>query len=299
VVRIGVRLPQYGSTWSEIRDTAVQCEGLGFDGIWVNDHFQSPGRRKRDATFEALTTLAGVAQHTGRARLGIAVLSASYRFAPVATKALATIDAMAPGRLVVGIGSGSDRAEHHAYGIMFPPPLARTARLELTIEVMRAMAASPDGASVEGILNDAPNHPAATPPIWVAAHKRLGLTIAGSTCDGVIAAFVSPTEFSRRRAIAEQAREDAGRPPMDWCLYTFALPDVPETDAWLAAQARALDSTPGAIRRWLAGTGIVAPPDELREQLDAFAAVGVTDVVLAYPDRMPTEAWDALAQAVL
>jgi alkanesulfonate monooxygenase SsuD/methylene tetrahydromethanopterin reductase-like flavin-dependent oxidoreductase (luciferase family) len=298
-VRIGVRLPQYGSTWSEIRDTAVQCEGLGFDGLWVNDHFQSPGRRKRDATFEALTTLAAVAQHTSRARLGVAVLSASYRFAPVATKALATIDAMAPGRLVVGLGSGSDRAEHHAYGIMFPPPLARTARLELTIEVMRAMGASPDGATVDGMLNDAPNHPAASPPIWVAAHKRLGLTIAGAMGDGVVAAFTSPAEVARRRAIAEAARLEAGRPPMAWCLYTFALPDLPETDAWLAAQARALDSTPSAIRRWLAGTGIVAPPDELRERLGEYAAVGVTDVVLAAPDRLPAEAWSALAQAVL
>jgi alkanesulfonate monooxygenase SsuD/methylene tetrahydromethanopterin reductase-like flavin-dependent oxidoreductase (luciferase family) len=298
-VRIGVRLPQYGSTWSEIRDTAIQCESLGFDGLWVNDHFQSPGRRKNDATFEALTTLAGVAQHTNRVRLGLAVLAASYRFAPVATKALATINAMAPGRLVVGLGSGSDRAEHHAYGIMFPPPLARTARLELTIEVMRAMAANPDGASVDGMLNDAPNHPAANPPIWVAAHKRIGLTIAGAMGDGVVAAFTTPAEFARRRAIADEARLAADRPPLAWCLYTFALPLVAETDGWLAAQATALDSTPGAIRRWLAGTGIVAPPDELRDQLREFAAVGVTDVVIASPDRMPAEAWDALAQAVL
>jgi alkanesulfonate monooxygenase SsuD/methylene tetrahydromethanopterin reductase-like flavin-dependent oxidoreductase (luciferase family) len=97
---------------------------------------------------------------------------------------------------------------------MFPPPLARTARLELTIEVMRAMGASPDGATVDGMLNDAPNHPAASPPIWVAAHKRLGLTIAGAMGDGVVAAFTSPAEVARRRAIAEAARLEAGRPTL-------------------------------------------------------------------------------------
>ncbi len=149
------------------------------------------------------------------------------------------------------------------------------------------------------MLNDAPNRPAAAPPIWVAAHKRLGLTIAGSLGDGVMGAFVSPEVFARRRAIAEEVREAAGRPPMSWCLYTFVLPQLPETDEWLAAQARALDSTPAAIRRWLAGTGIIAPPDELRDRLARYAAVGVTDVVLAYPDRMPAEAWEALAGAVL
>jgi alkanesulfonate monooxygenase SsuD/methylene tetrahydromethanopterin reductase-like flavin-dependent oxidoreductase (luciferase family) len=299
MMRIGVRLPHYASDWETLRDRAVQCEELGFDGLWVNDHFQSPGRLKRDPTFEALTTLAGLAQHTHRTRLGIAVLSASYRFAPVAVKSLATINAMAPGRLVVGLGSGSDRDEHHAYGIMFAPPMARTARLELTIDVMRAMAETPDGATVEGMLNGAPNHPPAHPPIWVAAHKRVGLQIAGSSGDGVVGAFLTPHAFAKRRDVAEEARLLAGRPPLAYCLYTFALPDLPETDRWLADQASALNSTPGAIRRWLAGTGIVAPPDELRGRLTEFAAVGVTDVVLAYPDRMPRDAWDALAEAVL
>lgn len=298
-MRIGVRLPQYASDWHTIRDRAVQCETLGFDGLWVNDHFQSPGRVKHDSTFEALTTLAGIAQHTKRARLGIAVLSSSYRFAPVAVKSLATINAMAPDRLVVGLGSGSDRDEHHAYGIMFPPPMARTARLELTLEVMRAMADTPDGATVDGMINDAPNHPAATPPIWVAAHKRVGLQIAGSTADGVVGAFLTPQAFAKRRDLAEDARLRAGRPPLAYCLYTFALPDTPETDKWLAHQASALASTPTAIRRWLTGTGIVAPPDELRDRLNEYAAVGVTDIVIAYPDRMPRESWDALAEAVL
>ncbi len=42
-VRIGIRVPQYGSTWAELRDAAGHIERLGFDGIWVNDHLQSPG----------------------------------------------------------------------------------------------------------------------------------------------------------------------------------------------------------------------------------------------------------------
>ena len=74
-VRIGVRVPQYGSTWPELRDAALRIEALGFDGIWVNDHLQSPGRDKREPVFDALTTLAALAALTDRARLGVAVLS--------------------------------------------------------------------------------------------------------------------------------------------------------------------------------------------------------------------------------
>ena len=47
-MRIGVRVPQYGSTWAELREAALRIEALGFDGIWVNDHLQSPGRDKHE-----------------------------------------------------------------------------------------------------------------------------------------------------------------------------------------------------------------------------------------------------------
>ena len=55
---IGLRVPQYGSSWDAIRDAALRIEALGFDSVWVNDHLQSPGRVKRDPTFDAFTTLA-------------------------------------------------------------------------------------------------------------------------------------------------------------------------------------------------------------------------------------------------
>ena len=59
--RIGVRVPQYGGTWDEIRAVAELLELAGVDRLWVNDHFQSPGRVKSDATFEAFTTLGALA----------------------------------------------------------------------------------------------------------------------------------------------------------------------------------------------------------------------------------------------
>ena len=81
---IGVRIPQYGSTWPQVRDFALRAERLGFEGLWVNDHLQSPGRVKAEPAFDALTTLAALAAITRRPRLGVAVLSASYRPAPLA-----------------------------------------------------------------------------------------------------------------------------------------------------------------------------------------------------------------------
>src|SRR5690606_27414034 len=87
---IGVRVPQYGSDWDTLRDAALRAERLGFDGVWVNDHLQSPGRNKAEPAFDALATLAALAALTTRVRLGTVVLSASYRPPALAAK-MATV----------------------------------------------------------------------------------------------------------------------------------------------------------------------------------------------------------------
>lgn len=297
-MRVGVRLPQYGSTWRELCDMARRCDELGFDGLWMNDHLQSPGRRKDDPTFEAFTTLAAIAQHV-RSRLGVVVASASYRAPGLTAKLGAMVDTMAPGGFVLGLGTGSDRAEHRAFGVPFPSPSARTARLVETLDVLRAMSASPTGATVVGVIDGAPNVPAAAPPIWVAAHRPRLLRLAGERADGIVAAFVTPEELAARRALADAARREVSRPPLACCLYTFALPDGADTTAWLRPQADVLGTTPARMLRWLRTTGIVAPATELRERLAGYSRAGATDAVLALPERVPVEAWDALAEAVL
>ncbi len=296
-VRIGIRVPQYGSTWAELRDAACHIERLGFDGIWVNDHLQSPGRNKREPTFDALTTLAALAPITERARLGVAVLSSSYRPAALAGKMTTVLDVISGGRLVVGLGTGSDRPEHAAYGYPFGTPGERTAGLVAALDTMRAMATAPDGPM--------PNQPPAVqrpgPPIWLAAHKPRLLRLAGERADGVVAAFLPPGELTARRAVAEEARQAAGRPPIAYCLYTFAFAYPTEREAlgWLAREAGALDTTAAGLLRWLRTTGIVGTEAEVRDRLAEYADAGASDAVLALPSRVPLEATDALARSLL
>lgn len=293
---IGLRVPQYGSTWPQIRDAALRIERLGFDSVWVNDHLQSPGRVKRDPTFDALTTLSALAPLTRRVRLGTVVLSSSYRPPPVAAKMLTIIDVISGGRMIVGLGAGSNVPEHAAYGIPFPERPARTARLERTLTTFKAMfAGDPDAPP-----NVPPPAQAGGPPVWVAAHRQRLLRIAGERADGVVAAFVRPPELRRRLGVAAAARP-ADLPPLSCLLYTFVLP-VPsraEAEGWVAAEAATLGATPAAYLRWLSSTGIVASPDDLRAELADHGAAGATHAALVLPSRVPPEAIDALAEAVL
>jgi alkanesulfonate monooxygenase SsuD/methylene tetrahydromethanopterin reductase-like flavin-dependent oxidoreductase (luciferase family) len=293
---IGLRVPQYGTSWEAIRDAALRTEALGFDSVWVNDHLQSPGRVKRDPTFDAFTTLAALAPLTERVRLGTVVASASYRPPPLAAKMATVLDVISGGRLILGLGSGSDVPEHRAYGFPFPAAAERTERLSDALTTIRAMFRGEEGAPP----NVPPSPQEGGPPVWIAAHQARLLRMAGERADGIVGAFVGPREMGRRLRVAERARPE-GLPSLACCIYTFVLP-VPsraEAEDWVRAEAAMLDSDPGAFLRWLRGTGIVAAPDDLRATLAAHAEAGVTHAALVLPSRVPPEAMDALAEAVL
>ena len=301
---IGVRIPQYGSTWEQIRAAAIRAEELGFDGVWANDHFQSPGRVKDDPAFDAFVTLGALAEVTHRVRLGTIVLSASYRRPALAAKMATIMDVISGGRVVVGLGAGSNVAEHHAFGIPFGAPAERTEGLRTALETMRAMFAVATRAG-DGTAATPPNQPPPSrpggPPIWVAAHRPRLLRLAGERADGIVAAFHRPEVIARRLEIAAAARRDGARPPLSCALYTFALP-VPsrgDAEAWVASEAAVLRTTPAGYIRWLRTTGIVAEPDELRAVIAEYGRAGVTDVVLVLPSRVPSEALEALAEATL
>ncbi len=304
-LRVGVRLPQYASTWPDLRDAAIRAESLGFASAWLNDHLWTPGRLHRDDAFDVFTGLAAVAAVTDRMELGTAVMSASYRPAQLAAKMASVIDVISGGRLILGIGTGSDEGEHRAYGFPFPAPRERTAGLLRALDVIEAMWESPDGATVPGALDDAPCNPpvmsSPRPPILVAAHKKRLLQVAGARGDGIFAAFLELDDLRARVAIAQAARDEAGVDgPLRVAVYIYALPVRNRDEAleWIAPEAEALGNTPRSYLKWLPSRGLAAPPEEIAAHLARFAEAGATDAVLVLPNRVPPQALDALAEVM-
>ncbi|MCU0308114.1 MAG: AMP-binding protein, partial [Thermoleophilia bacterium] len=128
------------------------------------------------------------------------------------------------------------------------------------------------------------------------------LDLAGREADGIVAAWASPGEVRARLARAAAARAGTGRGPLACALYAYALPvgARAEAEAWLRPEADALGTTPTRLVRWLEGMGgLTGPPGAIREALAAHRDAGVTDAILVLPNRVPAEALDALAEAVL
>ena len=146
----GVQIePQYGYSYSHIRDAAQRAELSGFESIWLSDHFLIRPDAADVNCLEAWTTLAALARDTGTLRLGTLVSSQSYRNPALAAKTVATLDHISGGRLYYGVGAGWKEAEYSAYGIPFPRPSARIRQLDEALEIAERMWTQPH-ASFQG-----------------------------------------------------------------------------------------------------------------------------------------------------
>ncbi|HVH65512.1 MAG TPA: LLM class F420-dependent oxidoreductase [Candidatus Acidoferrum sp.] len=127
-----------GSTLSDIARTAEQ---VGFDSLWVMDHFwqiRSIGPAHHEM-LESYSALAFMAALTARVRLGTMVTGAVYRYPGVLAKTVTTLDVLSGGRAWLGIGAAWNEAESRGLGIPFPPIAERFERLEETLQICLSM----------------------------------------------------------------------------------------------------------------------------------------------------------------
>lgn len=173
-VEFGVLLPTREAIMSGRPETgpmlamAERAEATGFDSVWIGDSITARPRH------EPLTLLAAVAGRTRRVRIGTAVLLPALRHPVVLAHVVGTLDRIAEGRLILGVGIAADapaiRKEFEAVGVPFP---RRVGRFLETLAICRALWGQ-DGVSFSGThftLHDVtvepkPHRPGG-PPIWI------------------------------------------------------------------------------------------------------------------------------------
>jgi F420-dependent oxidoreductase-like protein len=293
--------------WARTVEIAKIAERVGYDHLWVYDHVETVPRREATHVFEAFTTLAALAQHTERIRLGQLVTCASYRNAALLAKEAAGVDVVSGGRLILGLGAGWYEREYAAYGYEYLPDRDRLALLEETIIAVKRLwteeTVTFDGKHLhlDGAYCD-PKPLQELPEVWVGGEgERVTLRIAAEHADASnwqvgLEQFVHKSEVLRKHCA------DVGR-DFDSIVRTHG-PDcrVFESDADLARWIE----LPGGGNLWGRGDpdeyvhdNFVGTAEQVTEKVQAFVDAGCREFVLWFRDYPESESLERFAAEVV
>lgn len=122
--------------WTEYAAMARAAEEVGFDSVWLGDHYLYREDGWEGGPWEAWTFLAGLAAITERVRLGPLVACLNFHHPAVLAKKVAAVDELSGGRLTFGLGAGWNRTEFDAFGIPYDH---RASRFEESFEIVRRL----------------------------------------------------------------------------------------------------------------------------------------------------------------
>jgi alkanesulfonate monooxygenase SsuD/methylene tetrahydromethanopterin reductase-like flavin-dependent oxidoreductase (luciferase family) len=240
-VEVGVLIPTREVVMSGRPQTAPllamaeRAEAAGFDSVWIGDSITARPRH------EPLTLMAAIAARTRRVRLGTGVLRPALRPPVVLAHIVGTLDRVAEGRVILGVGIAADtpaiRREFAAVGV---PWERRVGRFLETLEICRALW-SRDHVSFKGThftLDDVTMEPkpprAGGPPIWIGGSGPTALREA-ARFDAWFPTGPSVEFFAEHFPRVQAAARAAGRSPDDVigaAYLTVALdPDPAKAEA--------------------------------------------------------------------
>ena len=138
-VRFGVHTGLQHTSIAELNELWARIEALGFEWISIWDHFYAADGSGDPHCLEAITSHAALAAATTRVTCGSLVYSAGYRHPAVLANAMATLDQIANGRTVLGLGGGWMQHEYDAYGMRYGSAGERLRMLAEYVQCVRGL----------------------------------------------------------------------------------------------------------------------------------------------------------------
>ena len=269
MVRLGVNLPTFDPLRvggrQRFLDAARLAEESGFDAVWVGDHLHVPS-----PVYDSTVVLAAVAATTSRVKLGFGVMLLGLRQPAWVAKQLTTIDAIAPGRLLLGVGVGGEfPAEFEALGLNVKQRgRLLDAALEQLPDWLQGRSTPPLSPTISHM-----------PPIWVGGRSDAALRRAARVGDGWLGTWMSPERIGAVGETLTQLATEQGRARPTLGLAVSVHIDANEG----RAREQAEDYTQamyGMPFEKVARYTPVGSAERVAEQLAAYAEAGVEEFVL-------------------
>jgi F420-dependent oxidoreductase-like protein len=232
-VKIGVVLPQgwlceyqgfdSQAAWRQTVSVAQQAEQLGFESIWLYDHFHTVPVPADELVFEPFTSLSALAALTERVRLGHIVVCTGFRNPALTAKMISMLDTISGGRAELGIGAGWKQEEWEAYGYPYPSTRERLATLGEHLEIITRMLEGGDNdratyqgerASVAGAINRPKPIQQPRVPVMVGGNgPNVTWRLAARHADEVNLDGLTPPEVAQALPVIRSRCEEIGRDP--------------------------------------------------------------------------------------
>ncbi|HEV2301726.1 MAG TPA: glucose-6-phosphate dehydrogenase (coenzyme-F420) [Stellaceae bacterium] len=204
----------------ELLEFSCMAEEVGFDSVFVSDHFQ-PWKHTDGHAPNSLAWLGALGAKTRRATIGTSVATPTFRYHPsIVAQAFGTLGAMFPGRVVLGLGTGESLNEVPATGAAWPGAKERRDRLREAVRLINRLWTE-DRVTFEGqfyrtekaTIYDRPKEKV---PVWIAASGPLAAVMAGQIAEGFICTSgKNPLLYTELTAKVDEGLGRAGRSGAD------------------------------------------------------------------------------------
>ena len=305
-----------GLGWPQFVEAATTAEQLGFYGFYPSDHLYLPGRAPSDDYMDALTGIAALAPLTSTLRLGVMVAGNVFRHPVMLTKIATTIDHASSGRMELGIGAAWDEAECLIYGIPFPPPKERVARLRDAARVIKGLWTN-DATTLDSPyypLKAAPLFPKPIqrphPPLIVGGGGNSTLRTAAEFADewNYIGPFSSAGERNERlnTLCAEYGRDptDIRRSVVLNLHLTSSAAEAESVIEEVAVRMRTIGNASSDLLglpndRLARETTLIGGPTEVAEQIERWVGLGIDHLAFFTPRPFDRPMLDRFATEVM
>jgi len=212
MVKFGIEFVPREPYW-KILYYAIQAERGGFNNLWITDHFNNRN---------VYVTLSAAANYTNRITLGPGVTN-PYMVNPVFTaQAIATLNEMAPGRVVLGIGAG-DKTTLESVGVEMQKPLTA---VQEAVDIFRKITSGENVVYKGEVFKTAGAKflfkPKSGIPVYVGAQGPKMLELAGKIGDGVLINACHPKDVEYAVNSVKEGVRQTGKKPgdVDVAVYT-------------------------------------------------------------------------------
>jgi F420-dependent oxidoreductase-like protein len=295
-VRFGVHTGLQHTSIAELTELWSRIEALGFDWISIWDHFYAADASGDPHCLEAITSHAALAATTSRVTCGSLVYSAGYRHPAVLANAMATLDQLAEGRVVLGLGAGWLQGEYEAYGLPFDSAGTRLRMLDEYVQCVRGLLTE-ERTTLKGEffqLRDARCEPKPVQsrlPIWVGGGgEKVTLRIAAQHADGWNVPFIAPEEWARKALVLDEHCERLGR---DSRAITKSV------NVGMAFTEEELRNQFGPMSNYVRPGVLSGSVQEMVDKVGAYVAAGAAQVNLAMRAPFDRDGLERFASEVL